>query len=111
MLKPRVKKAFGVEATNVFKSVVGAGRADRQRDFITTFDELCLVDSEKVRFDQIVDAVGTFMKGNNDMMSAVRERAWWVKYVYAGAAALAIVGGWRIATIWNRSGSQKTLSQ
>jgi len=109
MLKPRVKKAFGIEATNVFKSVVGAGRADRQRDFITAFDELCLVDS--VQFDQIVDAVGTFMKGNNDMMSAVRERAWWVKYVYAGAAALAIVGGWRIATIWNRSGNQKPLSQ
>merc|ERR1711957_828344 len=34
MLKPRVKKSFGIEATNVFKSVVGAGRADRQRDFI-----------------------------------------------------------------------------
>merc|ERR1712028_176151 len=108
MLKPRVKKAFGTEATHVFESVVGAGRSQRQKEFIAVFDDLG-IESEKEQFDQIADAVGIFMKGNNDMMSAVRERAWWVKYVYVGAAALALVGGWRIATIWNRGNQQVSI--
>jgi hypothetical protein len=42
-LKPRVEKAFGADATNVFESVVGAskgGRSGRRREFIECYDQL-----------------------------------------------------------------------
>lgn len=104
MLKPKVKKAFGADATHVFESVVGAGRADRQRAFIAVFDSICLGEHTK-----IVRAVGEFMKGNNDMMHAVRRSAWWVKYVYAGGIAVVALAGWGVASIWGRS--KKPLAQ
>merc|ERR1711865_442870 len=102
MLKPRVKKAFGIEATNVFEDVVGAGRAERQRRFIEAFDGMCVEESENGCFDRVVVAVGELMKGNNDMMFAVRQSAWWAKYVYAGSAALVLFTGW---AIWGQRGA------
>ncbi len=43
-IRPRVQKAFGEGATNVFDSVVGPGRIQLCRAFIDTFDNVLDVD-------------------------------------------------------------------
>jgi hypothetical protein len=87
-LKPRVEKAFGEDATNVFESVVGAskgGRSGRRREFIECYDQLLAgidrVDEREQLFHEIVDAVREFMDLNNEMMIAVRQTPWWHKYI------------------------------
>lgn len=86
-LKPRVEKAFGKDATNVFETVIGAargGRSRRRREFIKCYDQLLLgVDQDQKNrlFGEIVDAVSEFMDLNNEMMLAVKQSPWWHKYV------------------------------
>lgn len=101
-LKPRVEKAFGSGATNVFQDVTGpsgGGRSGRRSKFIEVYDQL--LDSEtndvkkKELFDIIVTNVEKFMSLNNQMMMAVQQRPWFTKYIWAGlVAACAIV-------VWN----------
>ncbi|KAL3800785.1 hypothetical protein HJC23_001622 [Cyclotella cryptica] len=88
-LKPRVEKAFGKNATNIFSSVVGpsrGGRAGRRREFIQCYDQLLDGVSENdgregSLFREIVAAVREFMDLNNEMMMAVQQSPWWHKYV------------------------------
>lgn len=85
-LKPRVEKSFGKDATNVFENVIGAargGRSGRRREFIECYDQLLVdVDQDKKDrfFSEIVDAVSEFMDLNNEMMIAVKQYPWWIKY-------------------------------
>jgi hypothetical protein len=105
MLKPRVEKAFGVDATNVYTDVTGSargGRSQRRREFINFYDTLLDDDDNEytsssvassainngdsrsgTTFAQIVDACGEFMELNNQMMVAVKQTPWWKKYVTA----------------------------
>ena len=91
-LKPRVEKAFGKGATNVFEDVVGPGRGERRRIFIELYDSLLDAEDDAAKkqesFDAIVKSSGEFMVLNNGMMMAVRQRPWWGKYVLAGAVAV-----------------------
>lgn len=84
-LKPRVEKAFGKNATNVFESVIGesrGGRSGRRREFIECYDELLTgIDTHRELFAEIVDAARQFMDLNNEMMIAVKQSPWWQKYV------------------------------
>lgn len=77
-LKPKVQKAFGKDATNVFTDVIGKGRAERKTAFINAFDDLLEnesldEDKKKALFNNIVKYSGELMNLNNDMMSAVKE--------------------------------------
>lgn len=85
-LKPRVEKSFGKDVTNVFRPVVGGGRAGRRKEFVDCYDGLLEGrrdddDERKVLFVEIVRNVGEFMDLNNEMMMAVRQSPWWHKYV------------------------------
>lgn len=97
-LKPRVKKSFGVEATNVFEDVVGVvngkSRSERRSDFIETYDGLLdhLEEKDKSQtFDSIVKAAGEFMSLNNKMMLAVKKRPFWSRYYYFVAAGVIVI--------------------
>jgi hypothetical protein len=114
MLKPRVERAFGQDATHVFASVIGVargGRSARRLEFIKLYD--ALMDKEvpneesnesscdnnnfpDARFTVIVQACGEFMQLNNEMMSAVRQAPWWRKYVLASVTAAASALIWRV---------------
>ena len=105
MLKPRVEKAFGVDASNVYTDVTGSargGRSQRRREFINFYDTLLDDDDNEytssteassainngdsrsgTTFAQIVNACGEFMELNNQMMVAVKQTPWWKKYVTA----------------------------
>ena len=105
MLKPRVEKAFGVDASNVYTDVTGSargGRSQRRREFINFYDTLLDDDDNEytssteassainngdsrsgTTFSQIVNACGEFMELNNQMMVAVKQTPWWKKYVTA----------------------------
>jgi len=105
ILKPRVKKSFGVGATNVFDDVVGAaggGRSGRRRKFIETYDGLLGNEGNGTKsreFAEIVEAAGSFMALNNDMMTAVRQRPWWSNYVWAGVAAISLIVVWKLKSV------------
>ena len=91
-LKPRVRNAFGEGATHVFSSVTEGGSEGRKwrRDaFIAAFDGL--VGADDVKFEEVTMHVGELMEMNNEMMMACRQRAWWSKYLWGGAA-LAVLG-------------------
>jgi len=91
MIKPRVAKAFGEGATNVFHDVTGdrgGGRAARRSEFIKVFDGLPVQEEE---FAAVVKKCGEFMALNNSMMMSVQQRPWWCKYLFAGAAVGAAV--------------------
>ena len=111
MLKPRVEKAFGQDATHVFASVIGTargGRSARRSEFIKLYDALLdkgvpnessssdTNNSPDARFTAIVKACGEFMQLNNEMMLAVRQAPWWRKYVAASVAAAASALIWRV---------------
>lgn len=103
MLKPRVGKSFGEDATNVFQDVVGTvrgGRSKRRRKFIELYDTLLDGDSTDEsnvgeRFSSIVEKCGEYMRLNNEMMVAVRQKPWWRKYVVASVVAIASAVVWR----------------
>ena len=95
-LKPRVEKAFGKDATNVFKSVIGSsrgGRSGRRREFIECYDQLLGSDDQvSIRcalFSKIVSSVSEFMDLNNEMMLAVQQSPWWQKYVKVALVVIA----------------------
>lgn len=99
-LKPRVERAFGEDATNVFEDVIGTvrgGRSSRRREFIDLYDSLLDNDIDaKYHFEVIVETCGEFMTLNNQMMLAVRKKPWWTKYVAASAGAIVSLIAWRI---------------
>ena len=44
-LYPRIKRNFGKEATNVFRSVIGSKRTQRKFDFIVMFNSIASLDA------------------------------------------------------------------
>ena len=62
-LKPRVSKTFGMDATNVFASVVGPDRGKRRAEFIAVFDSL-FTSKDDPRFADVVSAAGKCMALN-----------------------------------------------
>ena len=89
-LKPRVKKSFGENATNVFTDVVGIGRGDRRKQFIECMDNI----GDQMgpdAFARVVAASGAFMSLNNEMMMAVKKNPYWLKYVYATVGVVFVV--------------------
>ena len=111
-LRPKVLRAFGEGATNVFTSVCGVDvkgrtRASRQKEFIEFYDTLLMTGSNDVRswsspdppvgYKTIVKSCAEFMDLNNEMMMAVRKSPWWKKY--ATACAVATVS-FSAAMIW-----------
>ncbi len=114
MLKPRVERAFGENATNVFEDVIGTargGRSSRRREFIDLYDYLLDNDGDaKCRFEEIVAKCGEFMKLNNEMMLAVRKKPWWTKYVAASAVAIASAIAWRIFAATAESSAVRSTS-
>lgn len=103
-LKPRVRKAFGNDATNVFECVVGPGRGKRRKEFIECFDGLLGEEAKDMAAKEksIVAACGKFMALNNEMMMAVTQRPWWSKYLWAGAAGAGLLVGFQL---WKRRAS------
>lgn len=90
LIKPRVEKQFGKDATHVFRSVIGdagGGRAARRTAFIDAFDTLTADTEQQAR---IARAAGELMALNNEMMLAVQRSPWWSKYVKLSAAAMAL---------------------
>ena len=98
-LRPRVERAFGAGATNVFEGVCGIdergrGRSGRRREFIEFYDALLDgddADHRDVRFVTIVRSCSEFMDINNEMMTAVRRAPWWKKYAVACSVAAVLV--------------------
>lgn len=88
-LYPRVKNAYGIEATHVMEPILGPGREKRRNDFIGTIDELG--SDESVNFDKVVEYTGLFMELNNKMMVAVKRRPAWVNYIYFAISAIVAV--------------------
>ena len=105
-LRPKVLRAFGEGATNVFTSVCGVDakgrtRASRRKEFIEFYDTLLttsgLSTKDDVRswsspdppvgYKTIVKSCSEFMDLNNEMMMAVRKSPWWKKYATACAVA------------------------
>jgi hypothetical protein len=125
MLKPRVEKAFGGNTVNVFGGVIGTargGRSSRRREFIELYDTLLENDVDSIdhsdrssgdyaRFSAIVEKCGEFMKLNNQMMVAVRQKPWWRKYVAATVAAIVSAVVWRIVTTNTESGTISNTSR
>lgn len=112
MLKPRVERAFGADATHVYTDVTGSargGRSQRRREFIDFYDTLLDNDdytsssvsssADGDTFTQIVDACGEFMELNNQMMMAVKQTPWWKKYVTASMVVVASVLIWRVKAL------------
>ncbi|KAJ1474880.1 hypothetical protein T484DRAFT_1596778, partial [Baffinella frigidus] len=86
-LKPRVRNAFGEDATHVFRSVTeggSEGRTRRRDVFIAAYDALAGIDTPA--FEEVTTHVGELMQLNNEMMIACRQRPWWSKYLRGGAA-------------------------
>lgn len=113
-LRPKVLRAFGEGATNVFTSVCGVDvkrrtRASRRKEFIDFYDTLLTTSASKgdvrswpspdppVGYKTIVKSCSEFMDLNNEMMMAVRKNPWWKKY--ATACAVATVS-FSAAMIW-----------
>jgi len=84
---PRVKSAYGEEATHLYQPVVGRGREQRKREFIQCWDSLAEPTSSGEEFDKMVQASQEFMQGNNDVLSALARNPWWLPY-----ATAAVVG-------------------
>lgn len=108
-IKPRVEKAFGEDATNVFNDVIGnarGGRSSRRGEFIQVYDTLlddedsneskCDGKDHDTRFTTIVQTCGEFMRLNNEMMQAVRMVPWWRKYAAVGVIAAASALVWKL---------------
>ncbi len=98
MLKPKVEKTFGIDATNVFQDVIGTvrgGRSKRRREFIELYDTLLDGNDNESGFSSIVEKCGEYMRLNNEMMVAVRQKPWWQKYVAASVVAIASAVVWR----------------
>ena len=104
MLKPRVERAFGSDATNVYTDVTDSargGRSQRRREFIDFYDTL-LDDHtdgdsrDDATFATIVQASGEFMELNNQMMVAVKQTPWWKKYLTASMVVVVSALIWRI---------------
>jgi hypothetical protein len=92
-LYPKIKRAYGIEATHVLRPIIGAGREQRRNDFITCIDAIASKDGyheDQQRFDRIVECVGRFMEYNNRIMVAVKRQPSWLNYVYTGAAVAVI---------------------
>ena len=106
MLKPRVQKAFGENATNVFEDVTGTakgGRSKRRREFIELYDTVLESDeSYDAIFAAVVEKCGEYMRLNNEMMLAVRQRPWWKKYVTASVVAIVSAVIWRVVSTTNK---------
>lgn len=115
MLKPRVERAFGAQATHVFADVTGSargGRAARRREFINLYDTLLDEDDYKstsasptghnATFTTIVQACGEFMELNNQMMMAVKQTPWWKKYVTASMAVVVAALIWRFKSMFRQ---------
>mmetsp|Transcript_5933 Transcript_5933/g.16867 ORF Transcript_5933/g.16867 Transcript_5933/m.16867 type:complete len:269 (+) Transcript_5933:36-842(+) len=103
-LYPRVRKAYGEGACNVFKQILGGqGREGRRNEFINAVDSVAQKGDDKspIKFENLVDLCGIYMGHNNEMMTAVKRRAWWVNYVYGGlslvvaAALVGMVAAWK----------------
>jgi len=107
MLKPKVEKAFGLNATNVFEDVTGTargGRSSRRREFIELYDTVLVLDEsyDATTFASVVEKCGEYMRLNNDMMLAVRQRPWWRKYVAASVVAIVSAVIWRVVSTTNK---------
>mmetsp|Transcript_3952 Transcript_3952/g.6081 ORF Transcript_3952/g.6081 Transcript_3952/m.6081 type:complete len:284 (+) Transcript_3952:220-1071(+) len=114
MLKPKVERAFGENATNVFEDVIGTargGRSSRRREFIDLYDSLLENDVDaNYRFEETVAKCGQFMKLNNQMMVSVRKKPWWMKYVAASSVAIASAIAWRIIATTTESSTIRNAS-
>lgn len=101
-IRPRVQKAFGEGATNVFDSVIGPGRSELRRAFINAFDSVLDVGNASAtgfdsvytaRYTRILAATAEFMTLNNELMLSVKQSPWWSRYISAGCAfAVAVIG-------------------
>lgn len=105
-LYPRVRKAYGEGACNVFKQILGSqGREDRRSEFINAVDSVALKGDDKspIKFQNIVDLCGIYMGHNNAMMTSVKRRAWWMNYVYGGLSLAVAAGLLGVAVVtWQR---------
>lgn len=92
---PRVKSAFGEEATHLYQPVVGPGRDQRKREFIQCWDSLVepkpnnnsnnndnnsSSSSSDDDFGKMVQASQEFMQGNNNVLSTLAQNPWWLPY-------------------------------
>ncbi|CAE8678537.1 unnamed protein product [Polarella glacialis] len=93
-MEPRVKARF--KAVELFKNVIGPGRADRRTDFMTLFDQL-IDESNQPDFKAIVSGTGEFMEQNNALMLGMHKKPYW--YYPAVVAFVGIAAGITLAAI------------
>ena len=98
-LYPHVKKAYGIEATNLFKNVIGIGREKRKKQFIELFDDIgSNSDHLVLDTDKIVEFCGGYMHRNNAIMISVKHKPCW--YTYLGYGFAATIGLGAIYILW-----------
>ena len=89
-----------------FEDVTGTakgGRSSRRREFIDLYDTVLESDeSYDATFAAVVEKCGEYMRLNNDMMLAVRQRPWWRKYVAASVVAIVSAVIWRVVSSTNK---------
>jgi len=91
---PRVKSAYGEDATHLYQPVVGPGRDQRKREFIACWDSLAEPQNSSSSsssssnssedFDKMVQASHECMQGNNNILSTIAYNPWWMPYAAAG---------------------------
>ena len=90
---PQIKARFGGDAVvNLFRDVTGPGREVRKRDFVECWDGLATRTKDAALFDQIVKHSKECMQRNNDVLSSIQRKPWWLFYGLsaAGVAAIAV---------------------
>lgn len=86
----RARALYGPQATHVFAAVTGAGRAQRRRQFVETWDSLA-TKSESNVFQAVVRSTADCMALNNEIFVSLQIRPWWWKYAVSTCVALAAV--------------------
>merc|ERR1719245_459045 len=88
-LEPRVRKSFN--CGDLFKFVIGSGRADRRKEFIESFDAVASPNDSI--FDEIVASAEECMGYNNKLMVALQRRPYWYYPALVCGAGVAISMG------------------
>jgi len=94
-IESRVRRNFS--CGDLFKFVIGSGRADRRREFIESFDAVAGPDDPI--FEEIVAAAGECMGYNNKLLAALQRRPYWYYPALVGGVCVAISAG---ALFWKK---------
>lgn len=84
MAMPKVKRLVGDNGVHVFQQVVGPGREERKRRFISTWDSLASKnngDESEKSYQAIRVSCEQCMQRNHKMLTSVTLWPWWLMYL------------------------------